>query len=567
MSRAIYLAIAIAGAMLASSFGQQSSPGSATITSTTELVQVPVVVTRSGRFVPGLRKSDFQLLDDGSEQKIAVFEEVASQDIRTQPRRKSAAGVYTNVVTAAERPQRVTVILIDLINSPTAKQAQAREGLAKFLTSVADTGEPIAVVAMKQSGLEIIHSFATDPEVLRTAVLRMKTQISETQFHDKSHEAELQRKLQGINTMDSGFGPGDPGQELSGIDSVVLGLANGFFRDSESTRTVLTLELIEQVAHYLEGIPGRKSLIWATGGLEFLSDEAVGYRWGPGSPSRSASYESGTVNDRFERAWERLSGANVAVYPLDLTEVENPMFQDAYGSQPDPAKESVSALAATGAGIRHSQVMNGFADRTGGYLCGLGADLDNCFRLAIEDSSRYYLLSYYPNSRGKRGIHKLQVKVAAAGVKIRTRSVYIAGGGEDPVTRQNELTLATKSPLEFTAIPMAVQWMEPEKATARRRFRLTIAPDSFALDGPTQNHFRLTVLASAGNDKGEFAAPFAKIVEANLKPESLAQVRSEGITYNDAIELPASARSVRFVVRDEISGRIGTVTAGLPSAK
>ena len=54
-----------------------------------------------------------------------------------------------------------------------------------------------------------------------------------------------------------------------------------------------------------------------------------------------------------------------------------------------------------------------------------------------------------------------------------------------------------------------------------------------------------------------------KQVEAHLSAENLAAVRQKGIFYNGALDLAPGEYTVRFVVRDDLSGRMGSVAATL----
>ena len=57
--------------------------------------------------------------------------------------------------------------------------------------------------------------------------------------------------------------------------------------------------------------------------------------------------------------------------------------------------------------------------------------------------------------------------------------------------------------------------------------------------------------------------PQATIVEGHLKPEPLQKVRSAGLRHRNSLELPAGDYTVRFVVLDSLSGKMGSVTATL----
>jgi hypothetical protein len=57
--------------------------------------------------------------------------------------------------------------------------------------------------------------------------------------------------------------------------------------------------------------------------------------------------------------------------------------------------------------------------------------------------------------------------------------------------------------------------------------------------------------------------PVGQKVEAHLTAEKLSAVRQNGIAYSGALDLAPGEYTVRFVVRDDLSGRIGSVAAPL----
>src|SRR5271163_492916 len=98
------------------------------LTVRTELVLVPTVVTdKSGNHVTGLKKEDFTVLEDGAEQKVAMFEEIASNARRLV--RPAVADQFSNSVAAEPTARRVTLIVLDLLNTRITDQAYARQEL------------------------------------------------------------------------------------------------------------------------------------------------------------------------------------------------------------------------------------------------------------------------------------------------------------------------------------------------------------------------------------------------------------------------------------------------------
>ena len=71
--------------------------------------------------------------------------------------------------------------------------------------------------------------------------------------------------------------------------------------------------------------------------------------------------------------------------------------------------------------------MQQFADETGGKTCVNTNDLSGCVQGALDDSSTYYELGYYPeNVKWDGRFHKLTVKSTQHGIKLRYRSGYFA---------------------------------------------------------------------------------------------------------------------------------------------
>jgi hypothetical protein len=52
-------------------------------------------------------------------------------------------------------------------------------------------------------------------------------------------------------------------------------------------------------------------------------------------------------------------------------------------------------------------------------------------------------------------------------------------------------------------------------------------------------------------------------VDVHLTPDRLAAIRQKGVAYNGALDLAPGEYTVRLVVRDNGSGRVGSVDAPL----
>src|SRR6202451_970906 len=106
------------------------------IRTTTRLVQVNVIVTKNGAPVPGLKKEDFQVFDNGKQQEIRQF----SEDTRAVLPTAAAPlppGTFTNQLEQRSgTPAAVTAILLDGVNTKFSDQTYARKQVVEFLKQI-----------------------------------------------------------------------------------------------------------------------------------------------------------------------------------------------------------------------------------------------------------------------------------------------------------------------------------------------------------------------------------------------------------------------------------------------
>ena len=155
--------------------GQPQAGAEPKFTARSELVTVPVIVAdKSGAHVQNLKKEDFVVTEDGKEQTIAVFEEITRPPepvhrAPVQPEHFSNALAMGSSV-----PPRLTIIVLDIVNTAFEDQAYARSELLKYLADSVHSHEPTALLTIGRSGMKVIHDFTTDPAVLEAALKKVK---------------------------------------------------------------------------------------------------------------------------------------------------------------------------------------------------------------------------------------------------------------------------------------------------------------------------------------------------------------------------------------------------------
>jgi VWFA-related protein len=143
----------------------------------TDLVLVPVLVTSAGKHVPGLQKDAFRIEENGKTRSISVFEEVTTEKLPTR-HREDSPGVYSNFLAPNEQPWRLTAVVLDMIDTPAMRQADAKKQLIDYLLRSASREEPMAIFGLSGSGLRQLHPFTRDTTVLISALQALKLSLS-----------------------------------------------------------------------------------------------------------------------------------------------------------------------------------------------------------------------------------------------------------------------------------------------------------------------------------------------------------------------------------------------------
>lgn len=543
--------------------------------SQSQLVLVPVSVTRNGVPVTGLKKDQFKILENGKERRIAVFEEVKADTVPVQFTRTAdrETKTFSNLQANQSSPKRLVVIVLDLINTRFENRTYARQQLIKFLSKNVDSGALISLVALARGRVKVIHDFTSRPEVLIAALDRANNKGEEASaLNADLGAAESQVFESEVNQLTSFLENG----QFSGSRSFNTG-GGGAFRWLTIRQTLDGLNLIAQA---YAGIPGRKALIWATDGFPFQIDGST-MLLNPGQFGDPSSEDLSDVIEYYEHTWQLMNQANFAMYPVDARGL---VVNNITASEGVDGRNVINEIQSRS--LVHQDTLatfNTFADMTGGRAFYNTNDLAGAFKEATADSASYYMLAYYldksTETAKKNRTHdwrKLKVKVNAPSTTVRARSGFFTNDNQQSF--KSEMTLALASPLDFTALPVTVHWIDqvavptqtakpqdvqhaaPEKESG---FEVFVPANFIAIDSADNNKMSVEVVTSARTSSGVEVNGIAQTVTGHLKPETIEKMKTSGFLFKSDISLPPGRYSVRFVVRDNIAERTGSVAAPL----
>lgn len=549
-------AVAVLAGALTAAAQNPPAPPESSFTSRADLVLVPVHVTRHGEHVAHLAKEAFTLSQDGKPVKVAVFDEVRTSNERLL-RVTVPPGEFSNELEGNPNAARYTVIAIDTINTSPMDMNRLSQGLLKFLSRTADSGEPIRLVMITPAGITMVQDFTTDPKILAAALKLVRSSEGRDNLGNKTlstliREMQAEAERKGDTASLIGAGALEDSEERS-------------ISFQERNRRLSSLEMLQQLALSLTGLPGRKSLVWASSGYPF---GGAASKYGDlRKSSAAARYSTAQLLeavDLDEYTTSVLNTANVAVYPVDARGLVNTAYQSI-----DPeGKYAPQAMDEIYPQVHNQDFVTTFAHlaaATGGRSCIERTNLETCFQEAMDDSRDYYMLGYYIDRRKlSPGWHKIAVKVAESGVSVRSRNGFALAKFTPEEVRTSDVRLELGSRLMNPGIAFRGRWTgtttKGDKKVVGVELRIPAGADLISSGGSRLN---LDIAAVARKRDGALAGQFAQHMETKLSADAAEMIRSKGLLYKHTLEVPRGVYMVRFVVRDNVSGRMGSISTVL----
>ena len=506
--------------------------------SATRLVQVSVIVQdKKGQPVADLAKEDFQVKVNGKVQPLKVFS-VASNRALPRSEESLPPGFYTNRVEANQSPSSVTIILMDTRNTSFADQVYAKAQIVKYLRTL-EPNEHLGLYTLG-SGLRVLHDYTAD-------------------------SAEFLRRLEtSKNNALPDTARGEPNGAL-GNDALLLdswtraaGGVSGAERDFYTVDRVLTtLRAMEFIANHLAELPGRKNLVWVSGGfpLEIGFDSLDAWR----DPSR----EQRSFTAEVEHTVRAMNDANIAVYPVD-----------ARGLMVDPGMDASRAslprrnAIAPPIGFKNQSTMLELASRTGGEAYYNRNDIAGAIHAAVDDARVTYTLGFYPQDETFDGMfHKIEVRLPEHGeLKLRYRKGYFDLGErpQNDQVRKAELRAAVWSPLDASALGLVGRVRPAPSKPGSLEVMLKVDHSEISLEEQADRWVgRLDILFVQRDDHGKEFNGVNDTLNLNLHQTLHDRLTKEDLVYNKVIPRATQATVLRLVVRDAASGALGSLTVPL----
>jgi VWFA-related protein len=322
-----------------------------------------------GKPVHGLTEGDFSITEDKQPQRVLSFDVYdfdKASIARTPNSPPLPPNVFVNLPTVAERGP-LYVMLYDMVNMENEDQITARQQVLKFIKSK-PAGTRFAIFVASDM-LRLVQGFTEDKDQLYAAL------------DPKSPKPHAPR----IFLYARNYGRGDP---YTAVDALT------------------------HIGQYLDGIPGRKNLIWVSGSFPLAIAPQEG----------DSAYWQTDVKAEINS----LAQAQVAVFPLNVRGVIVNPEGALTGGQPGGGSTASNAINSGSSSLtRDYATQDTLATATGGRAIYSDNDLSSMLADATEDGGNYYTLTYSPPNQGDDGkCHNIAVKLDKTEYQLSYRRYY-----------------------------------------------------------------------------------------------------------------------------------------------
>ena len=520
--------------------GAAQQPGGFVLKENAELVLTNVVArdAKTGELVRGLTQSDFSIFENGKRQEIATFD-FQSVDMATTLNEATvsglAAGASGNGSKAAvvARPEdlrnhRLMVMFFDLTSMQPEDLDRAVKAARDFLTNKMQPADLVALVSLGDT-LKVDQDFTADRKVL-------------------ANEVGIYNGTEG-----QGFVGGANANTNQAEDTTGYTPDESEYNDLNTDRELFALRAI---AKSLERISEKKSLLYFSGGI-----------------SRDGIENQASLRAAINSAVR----ANLAIYSVDTRGLQaiSPLGDASTGSLRGSGAFNGAALSNNmSSNFASQEVMATLSSDTGGKAFFDSNDFAPAFAQVQRDTSAYYAIGFHSSNPVRDGKYRrLTIKVNRPGIKLECRPGYYAPAdfkhsGREDRERELEEQLASDLPATDMAVYLDALYFRLDES----RFFVPVSviiPGSQIpfVQGGDKDKATLDIIGEVIDEVKRPIGSARETVKLNLDPSL--QARQRNIQYTTGFNLPPGKYHLKFVVRENQTGRMGSFEAdiNLPELK
>ncbi|HTW80425.1 MAG TPA: VWA domain-containing protein [Terracidiphilus sp.] len=512
------------------------APQGPTFSVSVQLVVEPVVVKdKQGNFIPGLMANDFEVSENGVPQTLRICERqnlaATAKPLPALTRDNENITLYRQLSRTQIAPEpagsehyrdrRLLALYFDMTAMQPAEQLRALSAAQQFIRTQMTTADLVAILRYQGGSVDILQDFTADRN----------------------------RLLSILETMIVGEGQGSA-ETVDDASSADTGAAFGQ-DDSEFNvfNTDRQLSALETAARILGHLSEKKSLIYFASGLRLNGID-------------NQAQLHATVDAAIK--------AGVSFWPIDARGLvaEAPLGDATQGSQGNSGMYAGAPAQAVTSNFQLSQdTLFALAGDTGGKPLFDTNELTRGIVQAQQAIGDYYILGYYSTNTAQDGKFR-RVRISLKQdleAKLDYRQGYFASKVFSKFNavdkeRQLEDALMLEDPITDLTIAMEIDYFQLNRAEYFVPIVVKIPGRELAL--AKRGGAEHTLIDFVGEIKdvigGTTVTNVRDHVNIRLSDATAAELAHRPIEYDAGFTLLPGKYSIKFLARDDETGRIGT---------
>jgi VWFA-related protein len=499
--------------------------------SASDVVLTNVVVRdkKTGKVIPGLKASDFSIAENGKPQKVSNFQfenvdEVAALQEKTVTGQQALMNSKSVVDETALKDHRLVVMLFDLTSMQQEDVDRAVDSAKNFVNKQMSPADLVALVSLA-GGMSLDQDFTSDKQLL----------------------------LRGLGRYNGSEGQGFQNGNAGGTTNGTADTSADFTPDETEFNAVNTdrkLYAIQTIAQSLSRISEKKSLMFFSSGVT----------------------RTGIENQASLRAATNAAvKANMAIYSIDAAglEVLNPVGDATTGSlRGSAAYNGVAMQNQLDANFQAQETLTTLSGDTGGKAFLDSNDFAPAFQQMERDTSQYYVIGFHSTNPARNGaFRKLTVKVNVPDVKLEYRPGYYAPAdykhsNADEREQQLEEEMASDLPATDVQVYLQALYFRLDADRYYVPIELVVPGSQIPFQqGGSRDKATLDVVGQVKDSAGKVVGNVEDKVK--LAVDQAQKVAQKNIQYSTGFTLGAGKYHVKFVVRENVDGKMGSFEADI----
>ena len=511
----------------------------------TELVQTDVMVfDKDGKFVSGLKPEQFELLIDKKPQQISFFESVVTGGraeeavLRAASGKKAPPPVAVESTEPATEQGRTVLFFVNDLHLEPGSLSRTHKLISNFINNMLGPNDQVAITSASGQ-IGFLQQLTNNPTVLRAALDRLKFvpgAVTDGERPTMSpYAAYLIAERNDRQLFDyfveqtvkvAKMPPEIAAPIVERRSRAIVRGSDAAIKNALST----LVNLMKATAK----LPGRKLVF-------FISDGFV--------PNFTGSDFTATLR----RATDYANRSSVVIYSLDARGLATDSSLDAGdGGGFDPTGVFVSHMS--GERTFTQEPLHALAADTGGRALLNSNDLSGGLARALDETSRYYLLAWRPETDAQRASNFSKIKVTIAGrpdLKVQLRRGYLGALPEKSKPTAQPASVETTDVLgvtESSSEELRAAVALGYKKTSGANMQLTsTAQVSAQSTGDSSGTIVVNVLGAVFDSNGKAVGSFKQRVEVT-RVRANAPLVYTGV--NHQVDVPPGLYQVRVIAAE-----------------